>query len=382
MSIPTIRCHCFAAAVATLSKPSQRILSAPVLNRRFKTSAQPIQARKDGVMQNGSLSREQRKRNSDVWCYRWWESGPTGRRIHRRIILGTVEQLPDKRAANQATVGLRREINSHDIRTKTTLMTVAELADHFRQRELLDSNMRITYSTKKAYAGYLTKWIVPRWGQNALQHIKAREVELWLASVQRARTTRAKIRNVMSVLFNHARRYDLFDGNPIQWVRQSAKRRSAPNVLTIEEVRHLLAALPPRERILVFLDVSTGLRQSELFGLQWQDIDFEIGELRVTRSVVGQVVGTCKTEASQKAIPLHEDLIEALKGWRQQNPYKEAQHWVFASPSSGGKNPYWGQQLMRRDIRPVAEKLGITKRIGWHTFRTRTPHCFGPWERI
>jgi site-specific recombinase XerD len=24
---------------------------------------------------------------------------------------------------------------------------------------------------------------------------------------------------------------------------------------------------------------------------------------------------------------------------------------------------------MRRDIRPVAEKLGITKRIGWHTFR-------------
>jgi hypothetical protein len=57
---PTIRCHCFAAAVATLWMPSQRILSAPVLNRRFKTSAQPIQARKDGVMQNGSLSREQR----------------------------------------------------------------------------------------------------------------------------------------------------------------------------------------------------------------------------------------------------------------------------------------------------------------------------------
>jgi hypothetical protein len=153
-------------------------------------------------MQNASLSREQRKWSSDVWCYRWWESGPTGRRIHRRIILGTVEQLHDKRAANQATVGLRREINSHDIRTKTTLMTVAELADHFRQRELLDNNMRITYSTKKAYAGYLTKWIVPRWGQNALQHIKAREVELWLASLQRGRTTRAKIRNVMSVLFN------------------------------------------------------------------------------------------------------------------------------------------------------------------------------------
>src|SRR5258708_19765638 len=92
-----------------------------------------------------------------------------------------------------------------------------------------------------------------------------------------------------------------------------------------------------------FLDVSTGLRQSELFGLQWQDIDFEIGELRVTRSVVGQVVGTCKTEASQKAIPLHEDLIEALKGWRQQTPYTQPHHCLFPIPSSGEKNPHWGQ---------------------------------------
>jgi len=67
----------------------------------------------------------------------------------------------------------------------------------------------------------------------------------------------------MSFLFNHARRYDLYGRNPIQWVRQSAKRRSAPDVLTSNEVRRLLAALEPRERIMVLLDVSTGLRQSD-----------------------------------------------------------------------------------------------------------------------
>jgi integrase len=71
----------------------------------------------------------------------------------------------------------------------------------------------------------------------------------------------------MSVLFNHARRYDLYDRNPIQWVRQSAKRRSPPDVLTSNEVRRLLAALEPRERIMVLLDVATGLRQSELFAV-------------------------------------------------------------------------------------------------------------------
>jgi site-specific recombinase XerD len=52
--------------------------------------------------------------------------------------------------------------------------------------------------------------------------------------------------NVMSVLFNHARRYELYDRNPIQWVRQSAKRRYVPDVLTINEIRQLIAALAPR----------------------------------------------------------------------------------------------------------------------------------------
>ena len=44
---------------------------------------------------------------------------------------------------------------------------------------------------------------------------------------------------------------------------------------------------------------------------------------------------------------------------------------MFASPQNRGKNPYWGQQLLllRHHIRPVAQELGITKRIGWHTFR-------------
>jgi hypothetical protein len=36
----------------------------------------------------------------------------------------------------------------------------------------------------------------------------------------------------MSLLFNHGRRHDLCDRNPIQWVRQSAKRRTAPDILT------------------------------------------------------------------------------------------------------------------------------------------------------
>jgi integrase len=158
------------------------------------------------------------------------------------------------------TTGLLHQINASDIRFARASMTIQQIADHFHQCELAATNARISYSTKKAYGGYLNRWIVSRWGSYLLPDIKAVEVELWLKHLQLAPGTRCKIRNVMSVLFNHARRYDLFDRNPIQWVRQSAKRRSAPDTLTSSEVRRLLPALKPRERMLVLLDVATGLR--------------------------------------------------------------------------------------------------------------------------
>ena len=82
-----------------------------------------------------------------------------------------------------------------------------------------------------------------------------------------------------------------------------------------------------------------------------------------------QVVGPCKTEASQKPIPLDAQLAEALQAWRQVMRYKAPDDWVFASPKTGGRRPYWGQRIFRTFIRPAAAKIGITQKIGWHTFR-------------
>jgi len=89
----------------------------------------------------------------------------------------------------------------------------------------------------------------------------------------------------------------------------------------------------------------------------------------VTRSIVFQVVGPCKTEASQKPVPLDPRLAEALHTWRRYTRYRAADDWVFASPAVRGQKPYWGQCLMRTIIRPAATKVGITQHIGWHTFR-------------
>lgn len=141
----------------------------------------------------------------------------------------------------------------------------------------------------------------------------------------------------MSLLFNHARRHDLFDRNPISLVRQSAKRRTAPEVLTVAEIQQILRALASLEHVAMLLEVSTGLRQSELFALKWMDVDFETKQLSVTRSIVQQVVGACKTEASQKPVPLHDHVAKVLQEWKRQSRYSAADDWVFASPVKDGQ---------------------------------------------
>jgi integrase len=240
---------------------------------------------------------------------------------------------------------------------------------HYRERELDPDTVGKTHSTKVTYEGYLNKWILPRWERYPLVRVNAGEVELWLRSLPLARSSCAKIRNLMSVVFNHGIRHEICDRNPIQLVRQSAKRKAVPVILSASEVQRLIAVLAIRERTLVLLAFGTGLRMSELFGLKWVDIDFHKSEIGVTRSIVFQVVGPCKTEASQKPVPLDSRLAEALKVWRGHTKYNQPEDWVFASPAAGGKRPYWGQCLMRTIIRPAAAKIGITQQIGWHTFR-------------
>ena len=320
-------------------------------------------------MQKGSLIRSSRRQGSDVWEYRWRESCPGEKRKHRRIVIGSVNTLRDESSALKAITALRREININDARLKAKPLTLAELVEHYRQRELTTDNEWKTLSTRVTYDGYLRKWIVPRCGATNLSAIRAVDVELWLRILPLARGSRAKIRNLMSVLFNHARRHDFIDRNPISLVRQSAKRRTQPEVLLPSEINRLARGLRDREKTLVLLAAGTGLRMSELFGLKWGDIDFTGQQISVLRSIVKQTVGPCKTEASQKPVPLDPHLVRTLRAWRRCARFRQSADWVFASLATQGRLPFWGQALMRHYIRPTALKLGITKRIGWHTFR-------------
>jgi integrase len=225
-------------------------------------------------MQHGCMERLNRKRCPEVWQFRWSVTDPEGKRLYHKKIVGTVERYPDENAARRSVVGLVSKINTCARSTNSGAMTVAQLCDHFELRELARENTWRSHATKIVYKAYFSRWLRPHWQQYELAAVRTIQVESWLRRPPLAKSSCAKIRNVMSVLFNHACRYELFDHNPIYLVRQSAKRRRAPAVLMPDEIKTMLDNLSIRERTLVLLAVSTGLRQERVV---W----FEMGRHRL-----------------------------------------------------------------------------------------------------
>jgi integrase len=248
-------------------------------------------------------------------------------------------------------------------------MTVGQLIEHYTAKELSGERCNKSFSTCEGYGSYFKNWILPRWESCLITEVKAVAVEDWLASLDLAPGSKAKARNIMSAVFNHAVRYEWLERNPIQLVRQSAKRLRIPDVLDVEEMKRLLSELKQPILAMMCLDAATGLRRSELLGLKWGDINFEQLEIALNRGVVRQVVGGLKTEASRKPVSMEPSLAELLHDWKSRSAYKGQDDWVFASPVMHGTQPLWPENVLRRYVRPAAARAGITKRIGFHTFR-------------
>lgn len=158
--------------------------------------------------------------------------------------------------------------------------------------------------------------------------------------------------------------------NPIAAVRTSSKRLRTPDILTPEEFQALLKELPARERAMVLLDASTGLRRGELIALRWRDVNLEVNEASVTRAIYRNVLGDTKTEASRKPVPLHPFVAEELKQWRAtRTMYRSEDDYLFPSIRKNGSQPLTPDMILKRHIRGALERIGVTKKIGWHSFR-------------
>jgi integrase len=293
-------------------------------------------------LQQGSLLKLKRKAGPDVWVFRWYEE-TNGTRTYRKRTLGTVVRYPHLRDAETGRRRASQHINS-EFRVPET---VSELVTHYRENELTEEKK--AYATIEANTHYLTNHIVPKWGLMYLTDVRTVDVELWLHSLTFAPGTRSKIRNIMSAVFNHAIRHEWMDRNPITKVRTSAKRLREPDVLSPAELARSGRELDLRERAMVMLAGSTGLRRSELVALTWRDIDLELMQVNVRRSCVRNHFGDTKTEASRKPVPLHPSVVKCLEVWRKDSPYPGDDDFLFPSVRLKGRTPLSPDTLLKKD---------------------------------
>lgn len=331
-------------------------------------------------IQRGGVNLDISSTGKRIWVFRWRVTLPDGRRMMRKRVIGTLKQYHTKSVAENAARVFRMSLLDQGADALTTI-TMRELVAHFRDHELLDrGDEGKAYSTRDRCESVLDMWILPRWERTSITDIRTVAVEQWLRSIPRAKGTKAKIRNTMSALFNHAIRWGFVQSNPItgpvrgSGVRQSAKRERVPVVLEAAEFQRLQGKLGLRERVMVWVSMTTGLRRGELAGLKWCDVNFEKLTINLGRSVVDQEVGKVKTEASKKPIPIDPCVANDLLAWYRATKYAESDDYVFATDAARagkmrGKQPLWLAKVMQYHIQPAVRKAGIDKNIGWHTFR-------------
>lgn len=294
----------------------------------------------------------------DVWTFRFYQPGADGRRSYRRIRVGTTEQYPTETAALKALEGLRLSVNSGKLQGPNP--TFGAVIERYQREELPER-----FSTRVSYKSLLKRWIQPKWEDALLNEVRALDVEHWLKSLTLAPKTKANMRNLMHVLFECARRWELVSQNPIELVRQSGRRHKAPRRLTVEELRLLLERLNEPYRLMVVLAACLGFRVGEILGLQWGDVDLLNATVMVRRTVYQYHVGPAKTPYSEAALPLAPEVVSSLVGWLAKVMYRSESDFVFASAKGGPRD---ADKLRENVLQPAANQAGLGK-IGWHNLR-------------
>jgi integrase len=171
----------------------------------------------------------------------------------------------------------------------------------------------------------------------------------------------------------------LIPRNATEAVRPPQVRREEIHPLTPEQVKTLFAAAKgDRLEALYTLAVTTGLRQGELLGLKWDDVDMESSTLQVRRTLTaakgGPVLSAPKTKGSRRTVRLPQRAVEALRSHleRQLGEIDRAGDlWqenglIFASEVG---EPLDRRYLTTHRFKPLLKRAGLPEKTRFHDLR-------------
>ena len=123
------------------------------------------------------------------------------------------------------------------------------------------------------------------------------------------------------------------------------------------------------DRVLYLTAAMTGLRQGELLGLRWRDVDWPAQKIRVVRPYVRGKFRTPKSRTSSRAVPMADRVGQHLELLFQACAYQAENDLVFGHPHTG--RPLERSQVSKRFKRAL-KRAGV-REVRFHDLR----HTFG-----
>jgi integrase len=244
--------------------------------------------------------------------------------IHRdEYVVTAMAATPQesKRKAKEKLLQLPVSINSLETSTNSKIKLNEFLINWLESVH----QHNIANSTYKRYMSLTNHHINPVLGDYELRKVTPRLINSLLAKMRdsgQSIRSQQQARAVLSIALTEAEFQNLIPENPIRKVKNPQGKSKEISPLTLEEVKRLLSTykltyLSARLHIALLC----GLRQGEALGLRWQDLDLELGTLKVQTQI--QLVNNLpvftrlKTDRSYRTLILTDETITALRHHRK-----------------------------------------------------------------
>ena len=200
------------------------------------------------------------------------------------------------------------------------------------------------------------------WAQGRdLLSLRDEDLRAFIASEHRRKLSPKSLQRRLSAcrsLYRWLLKQGRIAADPCAGVRAPKAARALPQVLDVDEAVQLVelptdAPLGLRDRALLELFYSSGLRLSEVCGLRWRDLDFDQGLV----SVLGK-------GSKQRIVPVGSHARSALQAWQQASRGESA---YFVFPGRAGKQI--SARAIQLRIKQLALRQGVYKRIHPHLLR-------------
>ncbi|MFK4188208.1 tyrosine-type recombinase/integrase [Streptomyces sparsogenes] len=300
---------------------------------------------------------------------------------HGRVTVGIRDDgRPDRRHVERKTRAevtaavreLEKQRDAKTVRKPGRPWTVTAWLTHWIENV---APLAVNDNTMVGYGVAVRKHLIPGLGAHRLDRLKPEHIEAFYAKMQAAGSkpaTAHQVHRTLRTALNEAVRRGHLGKNPVQLAKAPKTGEYEVEPYSVQEVQRLLkAAGQHRNSARWAVALALGLRQGEVLGLKWEDIDLDGGFLMVRRSrhrpqyahgctepCGRKAAGYCphrrrtnpeltvtKSRAGRRAVGLPEQLVDLLRAHRkaQEAERKAAgKRWVedgLVFPDEHGRSP-------------------------------------------